>query len=60
MYSITVFKMKVLVLSIKVLSPYSNKCFNATSFVDMRFGLTILIFFRKDALSFLKLEQWTS
>ena len=44
MYSITEFKKKVFVLSVKVLSPYNNKWVNASSFMDRRFGLTILRF----------------
>ena len=42
MYSITEVKRKVFTLSVKVLSPYSNKWANASSFMDRRFGLTIL------------------
>ena len=58
MYPIIEFKRKAFVLSIKVLSPYSNKWVNASSFMDRRFGLTILTFCRRDCLSFLKFEQW--
>ena len=58
MYPIIEFKRKTFVLSIKVLSPYSNKWVNASSFMDRRFGLTILTFCRRDCLSFLKFEQW--
>ena len=58
MYSITEFKRKAFVLSVKVLSPYSNNCVNASSFMDSRFGLTILTFCRRDFLSFLKFKQW--
>ena len=40
MYSITESKRKVFMLSVKVLSPYSNRWVNASSFMDKRFGLT--------------------
>ena len=39
MYSITEFKRKVFLLSVKVLSPYNKKWVNASSFVDRRLGL---------------------
>ena len=38
-------------------SVYSNKWVNASSFMDRRFGLTILTFCRMDYLLFLKFEQ---
>ena len=60
MYSITDFKRKVFVLSVKELSPYNNKWVNTSSFVDRRSGLTILTFCRRDCLLFLKFEQWRS
>ena len=41
-YSITEFKMKVFVLSLKVLSPYNNKWVNASAFMDRRLGLKIV------------------
>ena len=56
MYSATEFKRKVFVLSVKVLLPCSNKWVNESSFMDRRFGLTILKFSRMDCLSFLKFE----
>ena len=58
MYSTTEFKRKVFLLSGKVLFPYSNKWVNASSFMDMRFRLAVLTFFRRDCLSNLKFEQW--
>ena len=57
LYSITEFKRKVFVLSVKVLSPYSNKWVNALSFLDRRFGLTSPTLCRRDCLLFLKFEQ---
>ena len=58
MYSITEFKRKVLMLSLKVLSPNDNKWVNASSFMDRRLGLTILTFCRRDCFSRLKFDQW--
>ena len=58
MNSITKFKRKIFVLSVKVLSPYSDKWVNASSFMDRRLALTVLIFCRRDFLSFLKFEHW--
>ena len=52
------FKRKVFVLSVKVLSPYSKKWVNASSFMDRKFRATILTFCRRGCLSFLKFEQW--
>ena len=43
----TEFKGKVFVLSVKVLSPCNNNWVNASSFMDKRFGLTILTFGRR-------------
>ena len=40
------------------MSPVSNKSVNASSFMDRRFCLTILIFCGRDCLSFLEFEQW--
>ena len=57
MCSITQFKRKVFVLSVKVLLPYSNKWLNASSLMDRRFGLTILIFCRRNCLSSLKFGE---
>ena len=48
MYSTVESKGKVFLLSVKVLLPYSNKCVNASLLMDMRFGLTILTFCRRD------------
>ena len=56
MYSITEYKRKVFVLS--VIAPCNNKWVNASSFMDRRFGLTILTFCRRDCFSFFKFEQW--
>ena len=56
-YSIKEFTRKVFLISVKVLSPYNNKWVNAFSFMDRRFGLTILTFCRRNCLSFLKFEQ---
>ena len=58
MYSMTVFKREVFVLSVRVVSPYTNKWVSASSFMDRTFELTNLTFFRRDCLSFLKFEQW--
>ena len=55
MYSITEFKRKVFVLSVTELLPYNNKWVNVSSFMDRRFGLTILTFYRRDCFKF---EQW--
>ena len=57
-YLITEFKMKVFVLSLKVLSPYNNKWVNASAFMDRRLGLKIVTFCSRDCLSLLKFEQW--
>ena len=40
------------------MSPVSNRWVNASSFMDRRFWLTILIFCGRDCLSFLEFEQW--
>ena len=53
-----ILKRKVFVLFVKALSPHSNKWVNASSFIDRRFGLTILTFCGRDCLSLLKFEQW--
>ena len=58
MYSITEFKRKVLMLSVKALSSYDNKWVNASSFMDRRLGLTILTFCWRDCFSLLKFDQW--
>ena len=68
MFSIKELKWKVLVLSVKVLLPCSNKWVNASLFMDRRFGLTVPtfstweltvpIFSTWDSLSFFKSEQW--
>ena len=57
-YSITEFKRKVFVLSVKVLLPYNNKWLNVSSFKDRRLVLIILTFCRRVCLSFLKFEHW--
>ena len=44
MFSIKELKRKVLVLSVKVLLPCSNKWVNASLFMDRRFGLTVPTF----------------
>ena len=56
MYSITRYKRKV--FAYPLLSPCNNKWVNASSFMDRRFGLTILTFYRRDCFSFFKFEQW--
>ena len=56
-YSITEFKEKVFVLSVKVLLPYNNEWVNTSSFMDRRFGLVILKFWRRYCLSLLKLVE---
>ena len=68
MFSIKELKRKVLVLSVKVLLPCSNKWVNASLFMDRRFGLTVPTFSTWeltvptfstwDSLSFFKSEQW--
>ena len=68
MFSIKELKRKVLVLSVKVLLPCSNKWVNASLFMDRRFGLTVSTFSTWeltvptfstwDSLSFFKSEQW--
>ena len=68
MFSIKELKWKVLVLSVKVLLPCSNKWVNASLFMDRRFGLTVPTFSTWeltvptfstwDSLSFFKSEQW--
>ena len=40
------------------MSLYNNKWVNASLFMDRRFRLTILKVYRRDCLSFLKMEQW--
>ena len=50
-YSITEFKRKVFVLSVKAL-PLSRKWLNVSAFKDREFGLIILTFCRRNYLSF--------
>ena len=51
MYSITELKREIFVLSVKVLLPYSNKWVSASSFMDRKFGLTILTFCKRGCLT---------
>ena len=57
MYSITEFKTKVFVLSVKVLLQYRNKWVNTSSFMDRRFVLTIRTFWKRDFLSSIDLQS---
>ena len=57
MDSITEFKEKVFVLSVKILLPYNNKWVNKSSLMDRIFGLAILKFWRRCCLSLLKLVE---
>ena len=43
---------------LSVLWPYSNKWVNTFSFMERRFELKFLTFWRRDSLSFLKFKQW--
>ena len=56
MHSITKFKTKEFVLSVKVLLLYNNKWVSTSSIIDRRFGLAILTFCKRDCLSFRKFE----
>ena len=56
MYSMAEFKRKIFVLPVKVSSSYNIKWVNASSFMGRRLGLTILTFWTRDCLSFLKFE----
>ena len=59
LYSITEFKRKVFVLSVKVLLPYSFKWVSTSCFMDRGLGLIVLTFCWRDCLLFLKFNQWS-